>query len=56
MTSPSLTHETRHSKPGSGTTQRDGMGREREGLLGRRETWTPMADACQHVAKTTTIL
>ena len=38
------------------TTLRDGMGREvgREFRMG--DTCTPMADSCQYMAKTTTIL
>ena len=39
-----------------GQTQRDGMGREVGGALGQGDTGTPMADSCQCMAKTTTIL
>ena len=40
----------------SGTTQRDGMGREVGGGFGMGDTHTPVADSCQCMAKTTTIL
>ena len=36
--------------------QRDGMGREAGGGIGMGNTCTPMADSCQCMAKTTTIL
>ena len=38
------------------TTQRDGMGRELGGGFGIENTCTPVADSCQCMAKTTTIL
>ena len=59
MTSPSSMHKTGHSNRCTGTTQRDGMGREVRGGLGlggTLDTCTPMADSCQCMAKTTTIL
>ena len=40
----------------TGMTQRDGMGREVGGRVRMGDTGAPMADACQYMAKTTTIL
>ena len=40
----------------TGTTLRDGMEREVGGRLSMGDTRTPMADSCQCMAKTTTIL
>ena len=40
----------------TGTTQRDGLGRVVGGGFGTENTCTPMADSCQCMAKTTTIL
>ena len=40
----------------TGTTQRDGMGREVGGGFGMGDTSTPVADSCQCMAKTTTVL
>jgi len=37
-------------------TQRDGMGREERGGVRMGNTGTPMADSCECMAKTTTIL
>ena len=37
-------------------TQRDGMGREAGGEIGMGSTYKSMADSCQCMAKTTTIL
>ena len=37
-------------------TQRDGMGREVGGRVRMGNTCTPMADSCEGMAKTTTIL
>jgi len=37
-------------------TLRDGMGREVAGRVRMGNTCTPMADSCQYMAKTTTIL
>jgi len=50
-----------HEKQGTqsqctGTTQRDGMGREMGGGFKMVDTCTPVADSCQCMAKTTTIL
>ena len=56
MTSPSLMHETGHSKPGHWDDPEgwDGMGGGRGFRMG--DTCTPVADPCQCVAKTTTVL
>ena len=40
----------------TGMTLRDGMGREVGGGFRMENTCTPMADSCQCMAKTTTIL
>ena len=40
----------------TGETQRDGMGREVGGGIGMENTCKSMADSCQYMAKTTTIL
>ena len=40
----------------TGMTQRDGMRREAGGGLRMGNTCAPMADSCQCMAKTTTIL
>jgi len=40
----------------TGMTLRDGMGREVGGGFRMGDTCTPMADSCQCMAKTTTIL
>ena len=39
-----------------GTTQKDGMGSEEGGGFQMGDTCTPVADSCQRMAKTTTIL
>ena len=56
ITSPGWMHET--SAPGWCTrmTQRDGMGREVGGGFRMWNTCIPMADSCQCIAKTTTIM
>ena len=56
MTSPSLMHETGHSKPVHWDNPEgwDGMGEV--GSEGWGDTCTPMADSCECMAKTTTIL
>ena len=41
---------------GTGKTQRDGMGKEAGGGIGMGNTCKSMADSCQCMAKTTTIL
>ena len=57
ITSPSLIHETGHSKPAHwDTTLRDGMGREVGGGFRMGDTCTPMVDSGQCMAKITTIL
>ena len=40
----------------TGMTLRDGMGREVAGRVRMGDTYTPMADSCDCMAKTTTIL
>ena len=52
MASPGWMHETGCT----GKTQRDGMGREEGGRFRIRNTCKSMADSCQCMAKTTTIL
>ena len=37
-------------------TQRDGIGREVGGVFRKENKCTPMADSCQCMAKTTTVL
>ena len=56
ITCPGWMHET--SAPGwcTGKTQRDGMEREVGGGIGMGNTCKSMADSCQCMAKTTTIL
>ena len=53
--------QVRHMKQGTqsrctGTTQRDGVGREVRGGFGMGDTCTPVADSCQWMAKTITKL
>ena len=57
MTSPSLMHETGHSKPVYSDNPEgwDGEGVWR-GVQDAGDTYTPMADSCQSMAKTTKIL
>jgi len=40
----------------TGMTLRDGMGREAGGWFRMGNTCAPVADSCQYMAKTTTIL
>ena len=40
----------------TGMTLRDGMGKEVEERVRMGNTYTPMADSCECMAKTTTIL
>ena len=56
ITSPGGMHKT--SAPGwcPGKTQRDGMGREAGAGIGMGNSCKSMADSCQCMAKTTTIL
>ena len=49
-------HETSAQGWCTGKTQRDGMGREAGGGIGMGSTCKSMADSCQCMAKTTTIL
>ena len=49
-------HETSAQGWCTGKTQRDGMGREVEVGIGMGNTCKSMADSCQCMAKTTTIL
>ena len=56
ITSPGWMHETSAQAWCAGKTQRDGMGREVGGGIGMGNTCKSMADSCQHMAKTTTIL
>ena len=56
ITSPGWMHETSAQGWGTGTTQRDGMERETGGGIEMGDTCKSMADSCQCMAKTTTIL
>ena len=56
ITSPGWMHETSAQGWCTGKTQMDGMGREVEGGIGMGNTCKSMADSCQCMAKTTTIL
>ena len=56
ITSPGLMHETSDQGRSTGITLRDGMGREVGEGFRMRYTCTPMADSCQCMAKTTTVL
>ena len=56
IASPGLMHETGCSGLCTGMTQKDGMGREVEGVFMMENTCIPMADLCQCIVKTTTIL
>ena len=56
MTSPGWMHETSAQGSCTGKTQRNGMGREVGGGIGMENTCKSMADSCQCMAKTTTIL
>ena len=56
ITSPGWIHEMDAQGWCNGKTQRDGMGREVGGGIGMGNTWKSMADSCQCMAKTTTIL
>ena len=55
-TSPGWMHETSAQGWCTGKTQRDGMGREAGGGIGMGNICKSMADSCQCVAKSTTIL
>ena len=56
MTSPGWMHETGVQGWCTGKTQRDGMEREAGGGIRMGNTCKPMADSCQCMAITTTIL
>ena len=56
IASPGWMHETSARGWCTGITQRDGMGREVGGGIGMGNTCKSMADSCQCMAKTTTIL
>ena len=56
ITSPDWMHETSAQGWCTGKTQRDGMGREAGGGIRMENTCKSMADSCQCMAKTTTIL
>ena len=55
-TSSGWMHETSAQGWCTGKTQRDGVGREAEGGIGMGNTRKSMADSCQCMEKTTTIL
>ena len=54
--SPGLMHRPGAQGWCTGMTQRDGVGREVGGGFRMKNTCTPMADSCECMAKTTTIL
>ena len=56
ITSSGWMHETSAQGWCTGKTQRDGMGKEVGGRIGMGNTCKSMADSCQCMAKTTTIL
>ena len=56
ITSPGWVHETSARGWCTGKTQRDGVGREVGGRIGMGNTCKSMADSCQCMAKSTTIL
>ena len=56
ITSPGWMHETSAQGWCTGMNQRDGMGREVGGGFRMGNTCKSMADSCQCMAKTTTIL
>ena len=56
ISSPGWMHETSAQGWCIGKTQRDGMEREAGGGIGLGNTCKSMADSCQCMAKTTTIL
>ena len=56
IASPGWMHETSAQGWYTGRTQRDGMGREVGGGIRMGNTYKSMADSCQCMAKTTTIL
>ena len=56
ITSPGWMHETSAWAWCTGKTQWDGVGREMGGRIGMGNTCNSMADLCQYMAQTTTIL
>ena len=56
ITSPGWMHEMGAQAWCTGKTQRDVMGREMGGVIGMGNTCKSMADSCQCMTKTTTIL
>ena len=56
ITNPDWMHETNAQGWCTGKTQRDGLGREVGGGIRMGHTCKSMADSCQCMAKTTTIL
>ena len=56
ITIPGWMHETSAQTWCTGKTQRDGVEREAGGGIGMGNTCKSMADSCQCMAKTTTIL
>ena len=56
ITNPGWMHETSAQGWCTGKTQRDVMEREAEREIGKGSTCKSMADSCQCMAKTTTIL
>ena len=56
ITSPGWMHETSTRAWCTGKTQRDRVEREMGGGIGLGNTWKSMANSCQCMAKTTTIL
>ena len=56
ITSPGWMHETSAGTWCTGKTQRDLVEREVGGGIGMRNTCKSMADSCQCMAKTTTVL
>ena len=56
ITSPGWMHETSARTWCTGKTQRDQAEREMGGGIGMGNTCKSMADSCQHMTKTTTIL
>ena len=56
ITSPGWMHETSAGTWCTGKTQRDGVEREVGGGIGMGNTCKSMANSCQYMTKTTTIL
>ena len=56
ITSPGWMHETSTRAWCTGKTQRDRVEREMGGGIGMGNTWKSMANSCQCMTKTTTIL